>query len=891
MECGGTVVYRTGNAANKTNSWKMHHLSTIHRRWLQHQIASENLSTVVTELAVPPNVAVTAASGGQSKTTETCMECGGAVVYRTGNAANKTNSWKMHHLSTIHKNAQREDPPELSPQNPFVESASDFTRKHRYPGQYEIVVEYDAASTISTKLRSDAEDFCKNNPYRRAIVARNAIKKFVVGHLPEINQIVVLEIRNVSRTSLLQTQRSISRRRFLPASWGVKREMAGALRYVVNLPRYPLPGPLAQVLHYDETERTCERALRTTSFDADPTRHLHNLLYCEEACVSASMREYDLEGVTFTRGASNLLRLRVKGLAEKRPSVLIGDLIEAIDATTNQCHHGYVYFVYHDEIDVNFGAAVVASKPYHIHFTCNRTVFRKLHRAVDCTRELGRPLLRMRDTLPSSIANDPFSPEPLARLNALQRSFVKNTCDGDSLLSVLWGPPGTGKTTTVVGYIASLATVTPLPAGLKILVATPSNGASNLIVSKLLAILPDDRIIRVMALTREKDEVPEDVRRCCRFTNDPTDEHGREATRFRTPDASEMDNATIIVATLGSCSTIYGTYPVLKFSHVIVDECGQATEPEFAAALQFSGLRRVVVAGDPKQLGPIVMSMAANRKGLGCSPLVRLIENEKCSTTMLNECYRCHPEVLQAFNPVFYEGKLTPATGSAVKFSVGPIPGFPKQRVQLIHCGRPESYDPKSSSIMNLHEVTVVKEHLSRLRTAGVPLNDIVILAPYALQVKELRKKLSGNSSWLKTNICSIEAFQGRESKVVILSCVRSPEEFNHAANSAVVAADVRRSLGFLSQPQRSNVALSRAIDGLIIVGNMELLWMDDRVWRPVLDALLSEGALLVATASERSAVLSGRALDQSNTADVTADDENYLDGDTTQHGIPRLEE
>lgn len=111
----------------------------------------------------------------------------------------------------------------------------------------------------------------------------------------------------------------------------------------------------------------------------------------------------------------------------------------------------------------------------------------------------------------------------------------------------------------------------------------------------------------------------------------------------------------------------------------------------------------------------------------------------------------------------------------------------------------------------------------------------------------------------------------------------------DHVSNSNEVAEDVRRNLGFLAQPQRSNVALSRAIDGLIIVANVKLLIKDSRVWARVVDSLVDSNAQFVTNGTT---FIDDRAFDLPQVvADVSDDQAGELDGDTTQSGIPRVEE
>jgi len=205
-------------------------------------------------------------------------------------------------------------------------------------------------------------------------------------------------------------------------------------------------------------------------------------------------------------------------------------------------------------------------------------------------------------------------------------------------------------------------------------------------------------------------------------------------------------------------------------------------------------------------------------------------------TTQLRVCYRCHPSILSVVNTHYNNTLTTPHTGG--EFSLYPL----TNRVKWIHVSGTEEYEEDSPSVMNPEEVDqVILEVTHLVREKRPSPNDIAIIAPYTKQVQCIRRKLClflrdlYNRRIAELTCGTVEAFQGREAKAVILSSVRSPDMTLTNAGKQV-ADDVRRYLGFVRQPQRANVATSRAIDYLIVVGNMGLLGLDP-TWSAMMEA------------------------------------------------------
>eukprot|EP00658_Telonema_sp_P-2_P028695 TRINITY_DN21941_c0_g1_i1.p1 TRINITY_DN21941_c0_g1~~TRINITY_DN21941_c0_g1_i1.p1 ORF type:complete len:244 (-),score=65.33 TRINITY_DN21941_c0_g1_i1:305-1036(-) len=167
---------------------------------------------------------------------------------------------------------------------------------------------------------------------------------------------------------------------------------------------------------------------------------------------------------------------------------------------------------------------------------------------------------------------------------------------------------------------------------------------------------------------------------------------------------------------------------------------------------------------------------------------------------------------------------------------------FPNSGVPLgfMHVAGHESREPDSPSWMNKAEVDcvtwLIQKFLDEKKVTGA---DIVVLSPYQKQCRKIRECIRENFPFAvaqSINVCSIESFQGREAAVVILSCVRSlrmDENDN----------DVVQGIGFLRQPKRLNVAISRAIAGLYIVGNIGLLQTDEG-WRSLIDKMVGVEAI-----------------------------------------------
>jgi helicase MOV-10 len=383
-------------------------------------------------------------------------------------------------------------------------------------------------------------------------------------------------------------------------------------------------------------------------------------------------------------------------------------------------------------------------------------------------------------------------------------------------------------------------------AGCRMLVCAPSNAACDLLCQRLAPASGPRELLRLMSFQRSLADVPEAVRPYCRWDE--------EARCFLCPKLEELKKFEIIVTTCAMAGKLYNFgFERGSFDAVVVDEAGHAWEPEvvsaFAHLLHASGA--LVLAGDPRQLGPVTHSRPAIDSGLGTSMLERLLQeplfarseaahpltggyHSGCITKLLS-CYRCHPAIIRVPNELFYDGELIDASGEQARTLCGwdalLAPRFPVIFHGVDGCNAREGNSP---SWFNVAEVEQSMDYVRRLIESRVAPQDIGIIAPYQKQVQKLRVAL--NRGGIRgVTVGSCEQFQGQERRVIIVTTVRTAPD--------LVAADTRFNLGFVANEKRMNVAMTRAKALLIVIGNTKLLYVDPN-WKRFIDYCAENGAL-----------------------------------------------
>ena len=408
-------------------------------------------------------------------------------------------------------------------------------------------------------------------------------------------------------------------------------------------------------------------------------------------------------------------------------------------------------------------------------------------------------------------------------------------------VSLLHGPPGTGKTSTLVKAVKAL-----VDDGDKVLAAGPSNMAVDVLVERFhslgLNVVRVGHPMRVQqgvletTLDARVQQLPEyarvvKTRRDAAQQQRAADKYVRnfdaaqrearkqahaEARALR-KEAEELEaylaekvirEADVVCATLVGCDDrrLRG----LKFDVAIVDEAAQALPP--ATLIPMRRANRLVLSGDPCQLPPTVKSQRA--RVLSTTLMERLVKRHPDQTHLLQVQHRMHEAIMAFGNLKFYQGQLTahPEVGNRTLEGVQPW-----VVVDTAGCGFDEVRSAEGGSVSNLDEADFVLDRAVEWLTMhpGISLG---IVAPYAAQVEALRE---GWSERLRAQpalreaavtIHTVDGFQGQERDAMLVSLTRSND---------------KGEVGFLSESRRIHVAQTRAKMACMLVGDSATLSSD----------------------------------------------------------------
>lgn len=429
--------------------------------------------------------------------------------------------------------------------------------------------------------------------------------------------------------------------------------------------------------------------------------------------------------------------------------------------------------------------------------------------------------------------------QPLSRLDDSQVKAVSHALAAEDV-AIIHGPPGTGKTTTVVELIRQA-----IRRGEKVLACAPSNLAVDNMLERLLAggekalrighparVLPElqEHTLDVQVETHDDLKLAREWtkkawalrRQANKFTRTAPQPGARrelrdEANQLLT-DARNIENRLVehlLDSATVLCSTLTGLdYELLRdrqFDLVVIDEAGQATEPPCWIPLLRS--RRLVLAGDHCQLPPTVVSPEARREGFSTSLMERLIGRfGALISSRLTTQYRMHQQIMQFSSVEFYDSSLV-AADSVREHLLHDLPGIAatpltQSSIRFIDTagsGCEEQTEADGSSRENPGEASFVARQVLELLAAGLSASDIAVITPYAAQARLLRQLIDNEG----VEIDTVDGFQGREKEAVVISLVRS---------------NTKGELGFLTDTRRMNVALTRARRKLIVFGDSSTL-------------------------------------------------------------------
>ncbi|MBK6363733.1 MAG: AAA family ATPase [Saprospiraceae bacterium] len=399
-------------------------------------------------------------------------------------------------------------------------------------------------------------------------------------------------------------------------------------------------------------------------------------------------------------------------------------------------------------------------------------------------------------------------------------------------LSIIHGPPGTGKTTTLVAL-----TKTILQKEKKILVCASSNNAVDLLASRLH--LEGLRVLRIGNVTRIHDDLvdltlieklrnhadwntikkikiqaDQILRTASKYKRSFTPEDKAERKRLKKESydlrswSRELEdrlsdeilsNTQVIATTLISAS--HPQIQKMVFETVIIDEASQALEAECWNAI-LKG-KRVILAGDHLQLPPTVKSQEAMQKGFD-KTILDFMTDKIEESSLLTVQYRMNDTILGFSNRQFYKGMLESfPTNKNISL---PNDDLPLVFIDTAGCGFDEILNPKQKSYKNEGEYFILREYILKKHEilAGA---EIGIISPYAEQVRYLSDEIEKEPAFIGLNleVNTIDGFQGQEKDVIFISLVRSND---------------KSELGFIKDNRRLNVAMTRARKKLVIIGD-----------------------------------------------------------------------
>jgi ATP-dependent RNA/DNA helicase IGHMBP2 len=433
---------------------------------------------------------------------------------------------------------------------------------------------------------------------------------------------------------------------------------------------------------------------------------------------------------------------------------------------------------------------------------------------------------------------------PIPKLNKVQQLAVNHIVAAQHL-AIVHGPPGTGKTTTLVQAIKALIK----QYGKQILVVAPSNTAVDLLSEKLadegMNVLRIGNPARVseklfsltldskMAVHNSIKEVKDLKKQAAEYKNmahkykrnfGRAEKEQRkalfdEAHKIMKSVANTeqyivedlIDKAQVITATLVGAS--HYTIKDRKFDTVVIDEAGQALEP--ACWIPILKAQKVILAGDHCQLSPTIKSNEAAKAGLSTTLLEKCVALHPGAVVLLEEQYRMNAQIMGYSSDVFYSGKLKAheSVANHLLFPEDTALNF----VDTAGCGFEEQTE--GTSTYNTEEAAFLLKHLAQLvlqMNSSYNIENfptIALISPYKQQIHVIKDLLLNHPILMpyleKISVNTIDSFQGQERDIVYIGMTRS--------NADGV-------IGFLSDIRRMNVAMTRARKKLVVIGDSATL-------------------------------------------------------------------
>jgi ATP-dependent RNA/DNA helicase IGHMBP2 len=445
-------------------------------------------------------------------------------------------------------------------------------------------------------------------------------------------------------------------------------------------------------------------------------------------------------------------------------------------------------------------------------------------------------------------ADDLFYPSPL---NESQLAAVRHVQAAQDV-AIIHGPPGTGKTTTLVQAILET-----IRRERRVLVCAPSNTAVDLLTEKLAErgvnvirmgnpsrvsdlllehtldaqVMAHKRYGELRSMRQTAEQYREEASKHVRNFGWEEREHRRHLKeeakalhqeadgleRYITEDL--LDQVQVITCTLVGASNRNIRH--LTYETVFIDEAAQALEP--GCWIPIAKAQRVVLAGDHQQLPPTVKSDRAG--ALRETLFEKAINRQPEASRMLVVQYRMHEQIMQFSSEQFYDSRLvaapTVAHAGLDAYDLQFAPDLPVEFLDTAGFGMQEITIPESRSTANPEEADLLLKRLAQLLEpydAAEHENDplsIGVIAPYRAQINYLKDaveendELSGLLLHRQLSVGTVDSFQGQERDIIAISLTRSNSQGE---------------IGFLSDVRRMNVAMTRARKKLLLIGDSSTL-------------------------------------------------------------------
>jgi superfamily I DNA and/or RNA helicase len=494
-----------------------------------------------------------------------------------------------------------------------------------------------------------------------------------------------------------------------------------------------------------------------------------------------------------------------------------------------------------------------------IDLTFDEVSYREMNQALtDVIGAHGNRLAELRDVLLGARqasfreheACDLFYP---SALNDSQLVAVRHVMSAQDV-AIIHGPPGTGKTTTLVQAI--LETVRRER---RVLVCAPSNTAVDLLTEKLaergvkvirlgnpsrvsdlllkhtldagVMAHPSYSKMHAMRQTAEQHRESANVhvhhfgfeerqhRQWLREEVRTLRQAADDLERFMTEEV--LESVQVITCTLVGASNRHIRH--LSFETVFIDEAAQALEP--GCWIPIAKGQRIVMAGDHHQLPPTVKSEQAAREGLRQTLFEKCIQRQPQTARMLTVQYRMHACIMGFSSEKFYGGQLVPhhsvRHAGLEAYDLRFAPDLPVEFIDTAGCGFLELVIPESRSMANPEEAHLLLERLAQLLEPYDPTEHdqgpltIGVIAPYRAQINYLKDAIEDsvvlNELLLqrRLSVGTVDSFQGQERDIIAISLTRS---------------NPQSEIGFLSDIRRMNVGMTRARRKLLLVGDSSTL-------------------------------------------------------------------